>query len=63
MRTKQTYVHNIVEHDECGPPALLLISNTDLANASIPSKQVVEILASDLVVEIFYEQNPIGTRR
>lgn len=48
--TTRTYIHNIVKHDERGPPRLLLAPNANLANAAVPPKEIVQVLARNLVV-------------
>ena len=59
----ETHIHHVVEDDKRSALCFLLIANAYLANAPIPSKQVVQVLACDLVVQVLDKQDPIRTRR
>ena len=61
--TMRTYIHNIVKHHKCGAPRLLLVSNTNLADAAVPAKEVIQVLARNLVVEILDKEDPVGPWR
>lgn len=54
-----THVHYIVEDNKCGTLRLGFVSETYLTNTAVPSEQFVEIIAGDLVVEIFNKQDPV----
>lgn len=54
-----THIHHVVKDDECSPLCFRLTTNPNLANAPIPSEQVVEILACDLVIQVLDEQDPV----
>ena len=56
-----THVHHIVEDDKCSALRFGFVSQTDLTNAAISPEQLVEVVTSDLIVEIFDEQNPVCT--
>jgi hypothetical protein len=58
-----THVHNVVEDHKRGALCLLLISNANLADSAVPAEQVVQVFASNLVVQIFDEEDTVGTRR
>ena len=58
---QNTYIHYIVENNECSTTCLLFISDADLTNATIPSKEVVQVLTSDLVVEVLHEKDSVRT--
>ena len=58
-----THVHYVVEDDKCSSLCLRFVSKTDLTNATIPPKQLVEIVAGHLVVEIFDKQDPVRAWR
>ena len=48
-----THIHYIVENDKGGALCLGFITKSYLTNAAVPPEELVEIVASDLVVEIF----------
>lgn len=54
-----THVHYIVKDDKCGALSLGFISQTYLTNGAVPPEKLVEVVAGDLVIEIFDKQNPI----
>lgn len=54
-----THVHDIVKDDKCGALCLWFISQAYLTNGSVPPKELVEIVASDLVIKIFDKQDPV----
>lgn len=56
------YIHNVVIDNEGRAFCLLFVAYTDLTKAAIPAKQIIQIFPCDLVVEIFYKKDPIGTR-
>jgi hypothetical protein len=58
-----TYVHHVVKHNKSCTLCLLLISYPNLTYAAITSKQVVQILASDLVIQILDKQYSVGAWR
>lgn len=60
--TGETYVHNIVKHNERCTTSLLLVSDTDLTDAAISPEEVVQILSGDLIVKILYKKNSISPR-
>ena len=57
-----THIHHVIKYNKCSTLGLLLITNTNLAYAPVPSEQVVQVLARDLVVQILDKKDPIGTR-
>lgn len=58
-----TYVHHVIKYNESCASSLLFRPNADLTNTAISPKQVVQIFARDLVVEILDEEYPICTWR
>ena len=58
-----THVHYIVKDDKCCTLCLGFISQTYLTNTAVPSEKLVEVVASDLIIEILYKQDPICTWR
>ena len=60
MAEGETYVHNIVENDECGPPCLLLITDTYLAYATITAEEIIQVLSGDRVIQILDEEDTVG---
>lgn len=59
---RSTYVHNIVIDNESSAFCLLFRAYTNLTNAAIPAEQIIQVFPCNLVVEVFYKQDPIGTR-
>lgn len=59
----KTYIHNIIKYHKGGSFCLLLIPYAYLPDAAIPSKEVVQVFPSDLVVQVFDEEYTIGTWR
>ena len=57
------HIHNVVKDHKCGASCLLLVANTYLAYASVSTKQIVQVFASNLVIEVLDEQNPIRAGR
>lgn len=58
----RTYVHDIVKHHEGSPSRLLLVPHSYLSNTPIPPEQIVQVFTSNLIVEIFDEQNTVCAR-
>lgn len=58
-----THVHHVVKHDESCPTRLLFVADADLANATVAAKEVVQVFAGDLVVQILDEQDAVRTWR
>ncbi len=58
-----THVHHVIENNKRSPLCLLLITNTNLANAPVPSEQVVQVLAGDLVVQVLHKEYPVRAGR
>ncbi len=61
-RYRSTYVHNIVIDNESSAFCLLFCAYTNLTKAAIPAEQIIQVFPCDLVVEVFYKQDPIGPR-
>jgi hypothetical protein len=59
VKVNITHVHYIVKDDKGSTLSFLFISQTYLTNTAVPPEKLVEIVAGDLIVEIFYEQDPI----
>lgn len=57
------YIHHVVKNDKRRPTTLLLVADTYLADAAIPSEQIVQVFPSDLVIQIFDKEDPVCTRR
>ena len=58
-----SYIHDIVKDYKGSTSGLLLIANTNLTYAAISSKQVVQVLAGDLVVQVLDEEDAVCARR
>lgn len=56
------YIHHIIKYHESCPFGLLFISDADLTYATITPEQVIQVFTGDLVIEVFDEQDTIGTR-
>lgn len=54
-----THVHHVVKDDKCGALCLGFIPQAYLTNGAVPPEELVEIIASDLVVEVFDKQDPV----
>ena len=54
-----THVHYIVEDDKGSTLSFGFISQTYLTNTTVPAEKFVQIVPRDLIVEIFYKQDPI----
>ena len=54
-----THVHDIVKHHKRCAFCLLLIAYPDLTYATVSSKQVVQVLAGDLVVQVLDEEDAV----
>lgn len=52
---EQTHIHDIVEYNESRAFRFRLVPNTNLTNAAVAAKQLVQVFTCDLVVEIFYK--------
>ena len=50
-----THVHHIVKDDKCSTLRFGFISKTYLTNGTISPEELVEVVAGDLVIEIFYK--------
>ncbi len=57
--TRSTHIHHVIEYNVCSPLCFLLITDPNLANTPVPSEQVIQVFACDLVVQVLDEQNPI----
>ena len=60
---ERAHIHNIVKHNKCGATSLLLVADTNLTNAAVSSKEIIQVLACYLVVQVLYEQDSVGTWR
>ena len=58
-----THIHDILKHNKRSAFCLLLVAYPYLTYAAITPKQVVEIVSRNLIVEILYKKDPIGTWR
>ena len=54
-----THIHHVIEHNERGPLCFLLITDPNLANTPVPSEQVVQVFACNLVVQVLDEEYPV----
>lgn len=53
------YIHDIVKHDKRSPFCLLLTAYPNLTDAAVAPKEVVQILAGDLVVQVLHEEDAV----
>ena len=59
---KGTYVHNVIIYDEGRPSCGGIIAQPYLTNRAVPSKELIQILALDVVIEVFDEENAVRSR-
>lgn len=57
-----THVHHIVKDDKCGALRLGFTPKAYLTNGPVPPEEFVEVVAGDLVIEIFDKQDPVCAR-
>jgi len=62
-RRHGAYVHYIVKHHECSSSCLLFIPYSYLPDAPITSKQVIQVFASNLIIQVLDKEYTIRTRR
>lgn len=55
-----SHIHNIIKHDESSSFCLLFVPYPYLTDATIPSKEVIQVVSRDLVVQILDEQDAVG---
>ena len=58
-----THIHNIVIYNKRRAFGLRFITHPDLSKSAITPKQLIQVVASDLVVQVFDKENAIGPRR
>lgn len=57
------HVHHIVKYNKRCTLCFWFISYTNLPNAPVAAEEVIQIFASDLVVEVLDKKNAVGARR
>lgn len=58
-----THVHNVVVHNERSPLCLCLVPNSYLTDAAIASEEVVQVVSSYLIVQVFDKEDSVGPWR
>jgi len=53
-------IHDILIHDKCGALGIVGDALTNLPNRTKLAKETEQMLGSDVVAEVFHEQNPVG---
>lgn len=57
---RDTHIHHVIIYNERGPLRLRLVAQSYLANAAVPPKEIVQVLAGNVVIQILDEQNAVG---
>jgi len=58
-----TNIHNIFKYNESSSLGLRFITYTDLANLTITSEELIQIIPGDLIVEVFHKKNTVSSWR
>jgi len=60
MNNEAAHIHHIVKYNKCCTFSFWFISDTNLPNAPVAAEEVIQIFASDLVVEVLDKKNTVG---
>lgn len=63
IREFVAHVHHIVEYNKRCTLCFWFIPDTNLPNAPVATEEVIEVFASDLVVEVLDKEDAVGTWR
>lgn len=60
VNNEVAYIHHVVKYNKRSTFSFWFISDTNLPNAAVAAEEVIQVFASDLVVEVLDKKNTIG---
>jgi len=63
IQNSPTHIHDIVIHNKRGSFRFRLVANANLPYATIAPEEVIQVLTSDLVIQVLNKQNAVCTWR
>ena len=62
-KKKKAYVHNIVVNDKSRPTGGGIVAQADLTNATVSTKELIQVFTLDVVIQVLHEEDAICSRR